>query len=400
MKIAVSGCGIAGTFAAWQLAEQGHQLTLFEQAPQCGPVGAGILLQPSGQQILQRVGLLNEVVDQSARINRLVAQHRTGGTLVALPYDRVSVDLFGLGVLRRHIFQLLFDRCVAAGVDIREGTSVVGYDQTDSEVSVTGTEDCSLGRFDLLIAADGSRSQLRQQSGLTKSIREYPDAALWTIGPYSGESDCLLQIVGRCGRLVGMLPVGDGRCSFFWGLKKSEEPQNRAAGIDQWKRQVAEFFPAAEESVADLQSMEDVTYATYRNARMRRMTQGRVVFIGDAAHATSPHLGQGLNLALEDAMSLADAVHYHDDWDAALTAYEQSRRSPTQFYSALTGMLTPFFQTPSRLLQVGRDLTLPLMPRMPWVGRQMVYTMAGLKTGWFGDRYQEYRRARGDEKSF
>lgn len=397
MKIAVSGGGIAGTMVAWQLADQGHQITLFEQAPRCGPVGAGILLQPSGQWILQRVGLLDAVVSQSARINSLHAQHRSGGTLVSLPYDRVSDDLFGLGVLRRLIFQLLFDQCAAAGVDIREGTRVVTYAQTTSEVSLTGADNHSLGSFDLLIVADGSRSCLRRHSGLTQSVREYPDAALWMIGRYSGASDCLLQIVGRCGRLVGMLPVGDGRCSFFWGVKRTEEPQVRAAGVDQWKRQVAEFFPAAEESVADLQSMDEVTYATYRNARMKRVTQGRVAFIGDAAHATSPHLGQGLNLALDDAMCLADAMRAHEDFAVALAAYELARRSTTRFYSLLTGTLTPFFQTSSRLLQFGRDATLPLMPHIPWIGRQMIYTMAGLKTGWFGDSYAEYLRRSSEE---
>jgi len=382
MRIAVAGCGIAGSLAAWQLAEQGHQVTLFEQAPKSGPVGAGILLQPSGQRILQRVGLLETVVDQSARIDSLHAQHRSGSTLVHLPYQHISNDLFGLGVLRSLIFQLLFERCQAAGVDICEGTTVVEYTQSAPKVSPLDSAGRSLGEFDLLVVADGSRSRLRQCSGLTKSIQEYPDAAMWTVGPYSGPQDCLLQIVGRCGRLVGMLPVGNGRCSFFWGLKKSDEPQTRSAGVDSWKRQVADFFPAAEECVADIKSMDEVTYATCRNARMSRMTQGRVVFVGDAAHGTSPHLGQGLNLALEDSMCLAGVIKEQDDWSSALAAYERSRKPTTQFYSHLTGMLTPYFQTSNRILQLGRDAALPLMPRIPWIGSQMVYTMAGLKTGW------------------
>jgi len=386
MKIAVAGCGIAGSMAAWQLAEQGHQVTLFEQAPKCGPVGAGILLQPSGQRILQRVGLLDTVIQQSARINSLHAQHRSGGTLVHLPYQHVSNELFGLGVLRSLIFQLLFERSQTAGVDIHEDITIVEYVQLDDGVSLTDVEHRALGTFELLIVADGSRSRLRRHSGLTKSVQEYPDAAMWTVGPYSGPHDSLLQIVGRCGRLVGMLPVGNGRCSFFWGLKKSDEPQTRSGGVGPWKRQVAEFFPAAEECVADIESMDDVTYATYRNARMSRMTQGRVVFIGDAAHATSPHLGQGLNLALEDAMCLADVMRGSENWRSALADYERARNATTQFYSRLTGILTPYFQTSNRILQLGRDAALPVMPRIPWVGSQMVYTMAGLKTGWLGHR--------------
>lgn len=384
MNIAVVGSGIAGTTVAWQLAARGHSVTLFEQAGKCGPVGAGILLQPSGQAVLARLGVLDEVILKTAKITNLLAQHRSGRTLVHLPYDKVSGELFGLGVLRSHIFQVLFDRCTTAGVTVREGQLIASYAATDVGVELIGEDGVKKGRFDLMIAADGSRSRLREHSGLTRSIREYPDAAFWTIGPYSGPQDRLLQIVGRCGRLMGMLPVGDGRCSFFWGLKKMEEPHVRASGLDAWKRQVVEFFPSAEEAIAEIESFEEVTYATYRNSRMRRVTQGRVAFIGDAAHATSPHLGQGLNLALVDAAVLAEQLLLHQDYRAAFAAYEKSRRSTTGFYSDLTGMLTPFFQTSNRMLQFGRDVSLPVMPHLPYVGKQMVYTMAGLKTGWLG----------------
>ena len=385
MKIAIAGCGIAGATIAWQLAKQGYQVTIFEQAPRCGPVGAGILLQPSGQRVLQRLGLLDEVRSRSPQINSLHAQHRSGRTLVYLPYNKVSPALHGLGVLRSQLFQLLFERCQRCGVDICEGRRITGYDQHSNSVGLRDSEDRDVGQFDLLIVADGSASSLRKHSGLTKSVKEYPDAALWTVGPYTGPQDCLLQLVGRCGRLVGMLPIGDGRCSFFWGLKKAEEAATRSAGVDSWKRQVGAFSPAAQEPIADLGTMDDVTFATYRNARMKRVTTGRVAFIGDAAHATSPHLGQGLNLALQDAEILANAIVQTDHFTTAFDAYEKTRKSTTRFYSTLTGILTPYFQTSNRLQQMGRDMALPLMPHLPFVGKQMVLTMAGLKTGWLSN---------------
>ncbi|MEM9368260.1 MAG: NAD(P)/FAD-dependent oxidoreductase [Planctomycetota bacterium] len=386
MKIAVAGAGIAGSSAAWQLAAQGHQVTLFEQAPQCGPVGAGILLQPSGQAVLAELGILSPLLKKSAQIRSLHAKHRHGGTLIHLRYDNVPGELHAMGVLRSEIFALLYGKCQSQGVDVREGHTIANYRQDDSQVRVWNTDDECVGDYELLVAADGSRSRLRHASGLTRCVREYPDAALWTVGPYSGPQDCLLQIVGRDGRLIGMLPVGDGKCSFFWGLKKSDEPRTRSAGVEAWKREVAAFYPDAEEPVAHIQSLEEVTYATYRNASMRRVRDGRVVFIGDAAHATSPHLGQGLNLALEDAFCLAQQLAAHPDLSVSLPTYEQNRAPINRFYSTLTGTLTPFFQTSSRLLQFGRDLALPLMPNLPYIGRQMVYTMAGLKTGWLGVR--------------
>ena len=132
--------------------------------------------------------------------------------------------------------------------------------------------------------------------------------------------------------------------------------------------------------------MDDVIFSSYRNARMSRVIDRRVVWIGDSAHATSPHLGQGLNLALQDSLALVRALQSSEDIDSALADYESARSSTTAFYGRLTGWLTPFFQTPNRLLQFGRDLALPVMPGLPWIGTQMLLTMAGMKTGWLADQ--------------
>ncbi|MDB4439769.1 FAD-dependent monooxygenase [Planctomicrobium sp.] len=183
-----------------------------------------------------------------------------------------------------------------------------------------------------------------------------------------------------------MLPVGENRCSFFWGLKKTEEANVRSAGVDQWKRQVADFYPPAAEAVEHVESMDELIFASYRSVKMKRVTQGRVAFIGDAAHATSPHLGQGLNLALEDALCLSQQIAKTEDYRVALKNFESKRSPTTSYYSTLTATLTPFFQTPNRILQLGRDASLPIMPHLPYIGKQMVLTMAGLKTGWFGDK--------------
>lgn len=387
MKIAVAGGGIAGTTVAWQLSIQGHEVTLFEQAAKCGPVGAGILLQPSGQAVLQELGLLDAIVKCSPQINRLHAKHRLGGTLVNLPYIKVADHLFGLGVLRSDLFTLLLDNCINSGVQLRERHQIVRYDQSDSNVNLFTSDERDAGQFDLLIVADGSNSSLRKHSGLTKSIREYPDAALWTIGPFTGDRKQLLQVVGRCGRLIGMLPIGEDRCSFFWGLKKTDERATREAGVESWKRQVAEFYSPAEEAVSEIQSMDELIFASYRSVQMKCVTHGRVAFIGDAAHASSPHLGQGLNLALEDAYCLSKEISEQDDFQTAFKNYETTRKSTSNFYCKLTGTLTPFFQTSNRIMQFGRDISLPIMPHLPYIGKQMVMTMAGLKTGWLSDKF-------------
>jgi len=382
-QIAVVGGGISAATGAWLLAEQDHQVTLFEQAPKCGPVGAGIMLQPSGQRLLDRSGLLNEVLANSARIDALHAQHRMGRELVHLDYGKLNGELFGLGVLRGSLFTLLFNRCVKSGVEIQAGCMGSGSIQTSAAVSLIQPSGKVAGQFNIVVVADGSRSQLRRVSGLTRRVTEYKEAALWLTGPCHSEANRLLQMVDTTGRLVEILPVGNNRSSFFWGLTPEGKQRVWNNGMDAWKQQVMAFHWASEEILSDIHSFDDITFATYRNVRMKSVVDRRVVFVGDAAHATSPHLGQGANLALADAVCLADQLAKHNDYAAAFVSYRDTRRATTRYYSQLTGILAPVFQTQSRVQQFGRNLALPIMPKLPFVGKQMALTMAGLKSGWF-----------------
>jgi len=384
VRIGIAGCGIAGAAVAAMLAEQGHVVTVFEQAQRCGPVGAGILLQPAGQEILRGLGFLDGIASSSSRIERLHARHRGGRTLVDLRYGRLREGCHGLGVHRGALFEALLARCRAAGVRIREGARADAYGTDGRSASLLADGDRLGGPFDLVVAADGSRSRLAEGSGLIRSTIEYGDAAMWTVGPWAGDASVLQQIVGRDGRLVGILPVGGGRASFFWGTAPGEPERIRARGFDAWRADVAAFCPEAAGIVAPLNSLDEVTFASYRSVRLRAVTDGRVAFIGDAAHAMSPHLGQGTSLALEDAAALAGALSTTADVPDAMRAYEAARRRTTAFYSRLTATLTPFFQTRSRALQLGRDLALPVMPRVPIVGREMLRTLAGEKRGWLG----------------
>lgn len=390
MKIGVVGSGIAGSCAAWLLRKQGHQVHLFEQAAEFRPVGAGILLQPSGQRALQLLGLPVEAECKAARIQALHATHRSGRTLVRLDYRRVHPHLFGLGIRRSELFNALLQRCRQAGVQLHAGCRIEGYTRVQEGIRLVQAASQADFTFDCVVAADGSGSALRHRSNLRPTVHHYADAAFWTVGPWDGATDVLHQLVDRSGRLVGILPLGAGKCSFFWGLKRSTVDEVQAQGIDRWKQQVVDLWPLAESIVHPIRDFSELTFAGYRHVRLRPPSEERIVFIGDAAHATSPHLGQGTGLALEDAVTLSQALQTHGkDVDAAFAQYRQKRQSKVRFYSQLTATLTPFFQTSSRLLQTGRNLALPLMSRLPFIGSQMVLTMAGLKRGWLTqERFQ------------
>jgi 2-polyprenyl-6-methoxyphenol hydroxylase-like FAD-dependent oxidoreductase len=117
---------------------------------------------------------------------------------------------------------------------------------------------------------------------------------------------------------------------------------------------------------------------------VRRPFKGPIALIGDSAHCTSPQLGQGANHGLLDAVVLADAIEAADDVAGALALYARERGRQVRFYQFASAAMTPLFQSDSRIAPFLRDLSFHRLKMVPYLKREMVRTLAGLKTGLFG----------------
>ncbi len=124
--------------------------------------------------------------------------------------------------------------------------------------------------------------------------------------------------------------------------------------------------------------------AVYRDAVMTRWHQGRMVLAGDAAHAMSPQLGQGVNMALLDALALRDAVRTHGGGAEALQAYQAQRRAHVAVYQRWSRWLTPLFQSDRDAWAKARDVLLGPMGRLPGGRGHMLRVLSGTQHGWFG----------------
>jgi 2-polyprenyl-6-methoxyphenol hydroxylase-like FAD-dependent oxidoreductase len=387
MRVAVIGSWIAGLASATHLARAGHDVTIFERFETPRPLGAGLLLQPSGLAALDKLGLREEAEARGARVSRLIGRTPKGRPVLDLRYADGKPGDIGIGIHRASLFTLLYDAARQAGAGWRAGAGVAQIADMEGAPRLTLETGEETGPFDLAIVSDGAHSQLRH--AISPKAREhlYPWGAVWAIRPdpdgvREGE---LAQVYDGCRIMIGLLSVGDnpadpkGRpgVSFFWSLRSDALPAWREAGLDAFKAQVARYWPRAGAAIADVADADIFAPAQYRDGVCPSWRRGNTVLIGDAAHAMSPQLGQGANLALCDAAALAEALKDHAPLSRALPAFEQARRPAATYYALMSRALTPVFQSGSRLIGWLRDLLMPLGCRLPGIRNWMAWTLAG-----------------------
>lgn len=393
LRIAIVGAGTAGASAAIFLARAGHSITVFERVSAPGPVGAGITLQPTGQAVLERLGLLDAIAARATRITGLVCRHPSGRAVIDLRYADVHPSLCGLGLHRGVLFEALLAAMRAQPrVTVHCGQQISSTHVSHEGRWLIGAADTPHGPFDLVVVANGPLSQLHASSGIPTRTRAYPWGALWYVAVDRGTTltadGQVVQVTDGPQRMFGLLPTGrsprsdDLLVSVFWSIRIDRFDAWRARGFAAWRAEALALHPDSEPILAQIEDVDALTLTQYRDVRMRRWHGERIVFIGDAAHATSPQLGQGANLALWDAMCLADVLAGdHRDLGAALASYTAIRRQHLNYYQLATRALTPWFQSDSRLLGFVRNTIFPISRWLSPLRRRMVRTMAGLDRG-------------------
>ncbi|NDC57582.1 MAG: FAD-dependent monooxygenase [Alphaproteobacteria bacterium] len=385
LRIGIVGCGIAGMAAAIACAREGFRVTLIERFETPRPLGAGLLLQPSGLAALEALGLRAAVEARGARIATLDGRTREGRPVLELVYQRWAPDAFGLGVHRAALFDALHTALAASGADLRFGVEAVELDG-DQEVTVHDAARRRHGPFDVLLIADGSHSNLRARALPGSKAPLFPWGALWTVRPdRSGRWEgALRQVYDGARRMAGVLPLGRApgspapEAALFWSLRRDQYEAWRAAGLSAWRDEVASHWPAAARLLVGLEDPDAVAFATYRDVQAAPWSRGRALAIGDAAHGTSPQLGQGANLALADGVAIAAALSARPDAPgAALRLFRRMRRGTVGWTQLASRALTPAFQSDWRLMGWARDVALRDLARIPAIERLMLATLVG-----------------------
>lgn len=323
LDILVIGGGIGGLTAAIALRANGHQVAVIERDPEWSVYGVGIIQQGNVLRAMSELGLLDDYLSSAVGFD-FVAVHAPNGTLVAkVPSPRLVEGCpANVGIGRRALHKVLGDRAIGAGAEVKLGVSANRLVDDGQAVSVEFSDGGS-GRFDLVVAADGVHSQTRGELFPEAPQPQFTGQSVWRYNlPRPTDLDSLHVYNGPIG--AGLVPMGETVMYLYLTTPEPGNPRYADTGLAGVMRSKV---PAPLAELAE--QITDDTEVVYRPLETVLVEgpwhKGRIVLLGDAVHATTPHLGQGAGMAIEDAIVLAEEIARHDTPDAAFTAYRERR---------------------------------------------------------------------------
>ena len=331
LDVAIVGGGIGGLFAANALCAKGVQVSLYEQAPAIGEVGAGVFLTPNSVRHLQRIGLEPAVEKWGARVGHDSRYFRHDGAPIAPVQVTDSAGWNATFGLHRADLVDLLAEALPAGV-LHCGHRCIAFEQDGNMARVSFANGAS-AQADLIIGADGIHSELRPYVYASSEPVFSGSVAYRGLVPHERVPDWPTdrwQMWLGTGRHFLAFPVRAGKLINYVGFvpsdKEMKEPWTAPGDPDVLRRAFAGWDPRIHQLLNEVQ--QTFRWALYDREPLPMWTSKRLTLLGDAAHPMLPHLGQGANQSIEDGMALATILAHADRASApqALLAYERLRR--------------------------------------------------------------------------
>jgi 2-polyprenyl-6-methoxyphenol hydroxylase-like FAD-dependent oxidoreductase len=324
----ILGGGIAGLTTALALKQIGIASTVIEAAPEFRPVGAGIVLAVNAMRAYRRLGLYDQLLAAGNAVEK-ISIYDDQGTIINRTFTPGVEGLTNLAIHRAELHRVLLGA-------LGDMTIITGKRSRDLEVTDKGYrvlfEDGFTVDTPYLIVAEGINSPIRR-SIVPQSRLRYSGYTCWR-----GIADNTLHHIhessetwGPKGRF-GMVPIGEGKV--YWFACRNAPPADsrmKAAGTADLLQLFKDYHPPIADIIRTTPDSQMIWSDISDLEPMDRYAYGNLVFIGDAAHATTPNMGQGACQAIEDAMVLANCLQKTPPVQEAFRAFEQKRVKRTHF---------------------------------------------------------------------
>lgn len=326
LSILVIGGGIGGLTSAIALRKQGFTVSVIERDPDWSVYGVGIIQQGNVLRAAHVLGILDSYAAAGVGFDAVEIFAPDGTKVARVPSPRLLPDYpANLGVGRKQLQKVLADSAIAAGADIRLGITADRIDDDGSSVRV-GFSDGSEQTYDLVVAADGVYSQTRGMILPDAETPEFTGQAVWRYNlPRPADLEVLQVFNGPIG--AGLVPLGPQLMYMYVTTPEPGNPRYPREGLAAAMRgKLATCAPMLRELGEQITDDDEVVYRPLEAVLVEGpWSKGRVVLIGDAVHATTPHLGQGAGMAIEDSIVLADELARHATIEEAFTAFRARR---------------------------------------------------------------------------
>ncbi|OLE28350.1 MAG: monooxygenase [Actinobacteria bacterium 13_1_20CM_3_71_11] len=358
----VVGGGISGLATAIALSGRGWDVRVLERAPEFAEVGAGISLWSNALRALEAIGpgIADKVRGLGGAELYGGIQHRNGRWLTRADAVELTRRLGPVLMLHRaDLLRTLLDAVAPEALVAGAEVTGVGFDGRSVTVTYTGGE----VRGDLLVGADGIRSTVRRLVWPDVAAPRYAGytAWRWVTPPLPGGPDGGGETWGA-GTRFGRAPLPDHRMYCYATANTPEGVTGPTGEVAELRARFAKWhdpIPALVEAAA---GTEVLRHDIYELPDVRPYARGRVVLLGDAAHAMTPNLGQGACQALEDAATLGAVLARDGDVVPALVRYDRLRRERTQDIVKRSRQMGAMGQWSSPVAVAVRDRLLALVP--------------------------------------
>ena len=328
MKALIIGAGIGGLTTAIALKQRGIDFEIFEGAEELRAVGAGIWLGANAMHMYEKLGIADKIKAESVFMEKVYIKDFKGKILQKID-NKLILKKYGHAT--HSIQRATLQKILANEInnDIRLGKKCVNVDNTKEGVFIIFADGTQVSG-DLLIGADGIRSETREQN-ITNVEYRYSGQACWraTINMNLPEEERneSAEVWGNKGGLRASYSQAGNNQVYFWftkslpaGLRPSKE-----AGLQMIKEDLASFSGNMNMVVNNIQADNLIYNDLYDFKPINAWYKDRIVLLGDAAHATTPNLGQGASQAIEDAYVLAACLSTNQNLEEALVYYQSLR---------------------------------------------------------------------------
>jgi 2-polyprenyl-6-methoxyphenol hydroxylase-like FAD-dependent oxidoreductase len=326
LSVLIIGAGIGGLTAAIALRQRAFAVQLIEKDPAWSVYGVGIIQQGNVLRAVHALGVLDRYIDAGVGFDAVEVYGPDGTRLARVPSHRLLPDRpANLGVSRRAMQKVLGDAAREAGATLRLGLTATVIEQQDSGVIVQFSDQTS-GTYDIVIGADGAYSATRSMVMPEAPAPTFTGQAVWRYNlPRPTGLDALHVYNGPVG--VGLVPISGELMYMYLTTPEPDNPRYPRAGLAAAMRgKTTRCAPSIRQLAEQITDDEGVVYRPLEWLLVEGpWHRGRVVLLGDAVHATTPHLGQGAGMAIEDSLVLAEELANHADVEGAFSAYRARR---------------------------------------------------------------------------